>query len=55
MPVVPIHDDEIRATAGQVRRLVAAQCPQWAGLRVTPLPGEVEGKMLFDLAQLRRA
>ena len=43
MPVVPIHDDEIRATAGQVRRLVAAQRPQWAGLPVTPLPGAVEG------------
>ncbi|GGQ48987.1 aminoglycoside phosphotransferase family protein [Couchioplanes azureus] len=38
-----MHDDEVRATAGQVRRLVAAQCPQWAGLPVTPLPDEVEG------------
>ena len=43
MPVVPIHDNEIRATAGQVRRLVAAQRPQWADLAVTPLPDEVEG------------
>jgi aminoglycoside phosphotransferase (APT) family kinase protein len=41
--VVPIHDGEIRATAGQVRRLVAAQRPQWAGLPVTPLPDTVEG------------
>ncbi|HEX5598987.1 MAG TPA: aminoglycoside phosphotransferase family protein [Micromonosporaceae bacterium] len=40
---MPIHDDEIRATAGQVRRLVAAQCPQWANLPVTPLPDELEG------------
>ncbi|MCW3820759.1 phosphotransferase, partial [Micromonospora sp. DR5-3] len=40
---MPIHDDEIRATVGQVRRLVAAQCPQWADLPVTPLPGELEG------------
>lgn len=43
MPVVPIHDDEVRATAEQVRRLVADQCPQWAGLPVTPLPAELEG------------
>ena len=40
---MPIHDDEIRATVEQVHRLVAAQRPQWAGLPVTPLPGEVEG------------
>jgi aminoglycoside phosphotransferase (APT) family kinase protein len=37
------NSDEIRATVEQVRRLVAAQRPQWAGLPVTPLPGEVEG------------
>ena len=40
---MPIHDDEIRATAGQVHRLVAAQRPQWADLPVTPLPGAAEG------------
>jgi aminoglycoside phosphotransferase (APT) family kinase protein len=51
VPAVPIHDDEIRATAGQVRHLLAAQCPQWAGLPVTPLPDEVEGTdhVLFRL------
>jgi len=38
-----MHADEIRATVGQVRRLVEAQCPQWAGLPVTPPPAEVEG------------
>ncbi|MDI5941812.1 aminoglycoside phosphotransferase family protein [Micromonospora sp. DH15] len=43
VPVVPIHADEIRATAEQVRRLVADQCPRWADLPVTPLPDEVEG------------
>ena len=43
MPVVAIHDDEVRATVGQMRRLVPAQCPQWAGLPVTPLPEELEG------------
>lgn len=40
---MPIHDDEVRATVAQVRRLLADQCPQWAGLPVTPLPDEVEG------------
>ena len=43
VPVVPIHDDEIRATIGQVSRLVAAQCPQWADLPVTSLPEGLEG------------
>lgn len=51
MPVVPIHDDEVRATAEQVRRLVADQCPQWAGPPVTPLPAELEGtdRVLFRI------
>ncbi|OZV76457.1 hypothetical protein CA850_26785 [Micromonospora echinospora] len=46
-----MHDDEIRASVGQVRRLVADQCPQWAGLPVVPLPDEVEGTdhVLFRL------
>jgi aminoglycoside phosphotransferase (APT) family kinase protein len=43
VPAVPIHDDEIRATVGQVSDLVAAQCPQWAGLPVTPLSEDLEG------------
>lgn len=34
MPAVPIHEDEVRATVEQVNSLVAAQCPQWAGLTV---------------------
>ncbi|WP_410811709.1 aminoglycoside phosphotransferase family protein [Micromonospora sp. 067-2] len=40
---MPLHDDEIRATVDLVRRLVAAQCPQWADLPVTALSDEVEG------------
>jgi aminoglycoside phosphotransferase (APT) family kinase protein len=40
---MPIHDDEVRATVGQVRRLLADQCPQWADLPVTPLADELEG------------
>jgi aminoglycoside phosphotransferase (APT) family kinase protein len=43
VPLVPIHDDEVRATVEQVRRLVADQCPHWADLPVTPLPEELEG------------
>ncbi len=38
-----IHDDEVRVTAGQMRRLLAEQCPQWAHLTVTSLPEQVEG------------
>ena len=40
---MPIHADEVRANVGQVRRLLAAQCPQWADLPVTSLPDELEG------------
>ncbi|MGC4804268.1 aminoglycoside phosphotransferase family protein [Micromonospora sp. DT233] len=40
---MPIHDDEVRATVGQLRRLLAAQCPQWADLAVTPLADDLEG------------
>jgi aminoglycoside phosphotransferase (APT) family kinase protein len=38
-----MHQGEIRATAEQVRHLVAAQCPHWADLPVTALPDELEG------------
>ncbi|MEH0971807.1 aminoglycoside phosphotransferase family protein [Micromonospora sp. CPCC 205546] len=40
---MPIHDDEVRVTVGQMRRLVTAQCPQWADLPVTTLTDELEG------------
>ncbi|WP_208812285.1 aminoglycoside phosphotransferase family protein [Micromonospora echinofusca] len=40
---MPLHADEIRPTAEQVRCLVAAQCPRWARLPVTPVPGDLEG------------
>jgi aminoglycoside phosphotransferase (APT) family kinase protein len=43
VPGVPLHEGEIRATVGQVSRLVATQCPQWTGLPVTPLPDDLEG------------
>ncbi|WP_250038193.1 aminoglycoside phosphotransferase family protein [Paractinoplanes maris] len=38
-----MHENEVRATVGQVERLVAGQCPEWAHLPVTALPGDVEG------------
>ncbi|MDI6100253.1 aminoglycoside phosphotransferase family protein [Actinoplanes sp. NEAU-A12] len=40
---MPIHDDEVRATVEQVRRLVADQRPEWADLPVTPVPEDLEG------------
>jgi aminoglycoside phosphotransferase (APT) family kinase protein len=40
---VRLHDDEIRASLAQVRRLVAAQCPQWADRPVAPLPDDLAG------------
>jgi aminoglycoside phosphotransferase (APT) family kinase protein len=40
---MPMHPNEVRATADQVRALLAEQCPQWADLPVTPLPDDVEG------------
>jgi aminoglycoside phosphotransferase (APT) family kinase protein len=40
---MPIHDNEVRPSVDQVRRLLAAQCPQWADLPVTALPDELEG------------
>src|SRR3954454_2307012 len=33
-----MHDDEVTTDADQVRRLLAAQFPQWARLPVTPMP-----------------
>ena len=46
-----MHADEVRATPELVRRLVDAQCPQWADRAVTPLPADVEGtdNVLFRL------
>jgi aminoglycoside phosphotransferase (APT) family kinase protein len=38
-----MHANEVRASAEVVRDLLRAQCPQWSGLCVTPLPEDVEG------------
>ncbi|MBW8731877.1 MAG: aminoglycoside phosphotransferase family protein [Terrabacter sp.] len=48
---MPMHEDEVRATAELVGRLVAEQCPQWDGLPVAALPDDVEGtdNVLFRL------
>src|SRR6476620_5771113 len=33
-----MHEDEVSTSADQVRRLLAAQFPQWAELPITPMP-----------------
>ena len=43
MRAVPLHDDEVQATAGQLRRLIEEQRPQWTGRAVTPLPDARKG------------
>jgi aminoglycoside phosphotransferase (APT) family kinase protein len=44
-----MHDDEIAVDAALVRRLVAAQHPQWAGLPVTPVPSPGTVNAIFRL------
>ena len=38
MAGVRMHADEILTDVGLVRRLLAAQFPQWAGLPLAPVP-----------------
>ncbi|MFC3992449.1 aminoglycoside phosphotransferase family protein [Actinoplanes siamensis] len=40
---MPIHENEVRVTAEQLRRLLAEQCPRWAELPVTAVPSDLEG------------
>ncbi|WP_018351762.1 aminoglycoside phosphotransferase family protein [Longispora albida] len=44
-----MHKDEIKADAALVRRLVATQFPQWAGLDVTPVEQAGTDHLLFRL------
>ena len=44
-----LHDDEVVSTPELVRRLVADQFPQWAGLAVTPGPAGGTDHHLFRL------
>jgi aminoglycoside phosphotransferase (APT) family kinase protein len=46
---MPLHDDEVLVTADDVRRLVAAQHPQWASLAVTPVRESGTDHLLFRL------
>lgn len=40
---MPIHEEEVRVTVDQMRRLLRAQCPQWAELPLRGLPDDLEG------------
>ncbi|MCK9794329.1 aminoglycoside phosphotransferase family protein [Isoptericola sp. 4D.3] len=46
---MPLHDDEVTVTADDVRRLVAAQHPQWASLAVRPVRESGTDHQLFRL------
>jgi aminoglycoside phosphotransferase (APT) family kinase protein len=46
---VRLHDNELDVSAGLVRRLVAAQFPQWAALPVTELPASGTENVMFRL------
>ncbi|MFC8598572.1 aminoglycoside phosphotransferase family protein [Isoptericola sp. NPDC057191] len=46
---MPLHDDEVPVTPDDVRRLVAAQHPRWAGLPVTPVQEFGTDHLLFHL------
>jgi len=37
MPRIRMHDDEVFTDAGQVRRLIGAQFPQWSALPIRPV------------------
>jgi len=51
MPVVKMHTDELDIDAAQVRRLLAAQFPQWAGLPIEPVVSAGTVNALFRLGQ----
>lgn len=49
MPNNKMHADEIDTDAALVRRLLAAQHPQWAGLPITPVPSAGTDNALYRL------
>jgi aminoglycoside phosphotransferase (APT) family kinase protein len=49
MPVVKMHIDELDIDAALVRRLLAAQFPQWAGLPIESVPSAGTDNALFRL------
>lgn len=46
---MPLHDDEVQVTADDVRRLVAAQHPEWSSLPVMPVRESGTDHLLFRL------
>ena len=44
-PGVTLHQDEVPADPGIVRALLAAQCPQWAGLPLSPAGAGTDNTM----------
>ena len=44
-----MHADEVATDAALVRRLLAAQFPQWAGLAITPVPSSGTDHALYRL------
>ena len=46
-----MHKDEIETNQDQVRRLLAAQFPQWAGLPVEPVPSSGTDNAIYRLGQ----
>jgi aminoglycoside phosphotransferase (APT) family kinase protein len=49
MPAVKMHADEVATDAALVRRLLAAQFPQWAGLPVAPVASAGTDNALYRL------
>ena len=49
MAATRMHADEVATDAGLVRRLLAGQFPQWAGLTIVPVPSAGTDNALFRL------
>jgi aminoglycoside phosphotransferase (APT) family kinase protein len=48
-----LHPGEVHTDAGLVRRLIAAQFPDWAGLAVTPVPTSGTDHVMYHLGEER--
>jgi aminoglycoside phosphotransferase (APT) family kinase protein len=53
MTAVNIHANEVHTDAQLVRRLLAAQFPQWADLSLTPVPSAGTDNALYRLGSDR--
>jgi aminoglycoside phosphotransferase (APT) family kinase protein len=49
MTAAQMHADELAIDAALVRRLLATQCPQWAGLPLAPVPSAGTDNALYRL------